>query len=191
MRSSYRNQPRVNVRSVCYYINRCSHTVSFAAQSAFGSLLFCFDGSFPVGLIIKIFRLYPVRWLVFLLIFNRVTFGVINSSWAFYFWLSVSVGTGWCSFITKEDQQAEGEISELGHINTLIILPFLQKLAWAAFFLIWLPLRCQESWGDMKMRHENTDWSEMSVEDRVTAFPCWVQLSWGHMIKWKILTFYC
>lgn len=53
------------------------------------SQLSYFDGSFPVGLIINISSLHPVRWAVFILIFIHVTFGVINSSWDFYFWL-------WC-----------------------------------------------------------------------------------------------
>lgn len=63
-------------------------TVFGLMQSAqrYCRFLTLFDGSFPVGLIIKIFSLYPVRWAVFFLILSHVTFGVINSSWAFYFW---------------------------------------------------------------------------------------------------------
>lgn len=58
-------------------------------RGTWSSQLSYFDGSFPVGLIINISSLHPVRWAVFILIFIHVTFGVINSSWDFYFWL-------WC-----------------------------------------------------------------------------------------------
>lgn len=58
-------------------------------RATWSSQLSYFDGSSPVGLIINISSLHPVRWAIFILIFIHVTFGVINSSWDFYFWL-------WC-----------------------------------------------------------------------------------------------
>lgn len=58
-------------------------------RGTWSSQLSYFDGSFPVALIINISSLHPVRRAVFTLILIHVTFGVINSSCDFYFWL-------WC-----------------------------------------------------------------------------------------------
>lgn len=73
-------------------------------RGTWSSQLSYFDGSFPVGLIINISSLHPVRWAVFILILIHVTFGVINSSCDFYFWLCCLMKAGRRTYSTSSER---------------------------------------------------------------------------------------